>query len=42
MEGLDAASIADITGLTAANIAMKIHRMKKILAHRIREEHSHA
>ncbi len=42
LEGMDAASIADITGLTPANIAMKIHRIKKILAHRIREEHSHA
>ena len=42
LEGMDAASIADITGLTAANIAMKIHRIKKILAHRIREEQSHA
>ena len=42
LEGMDAASIADITGLTPTNIAMKIHRIKKILAHRIREEQSHA
>ena len=42
LEGLDAASIADITGLTPANIGMKIHRIKKILAHRIRKEQSHA
>ena len=42
LEGMDAASIADITGLTPANIAMKIHRIKKILAHRIREEQSYA
>jgi RNA polymerase sigma-70 factor, ECF subfamily len=42
LEEMDAASIADITGLTPANIAMKIHRIKKILAHRIREEKSHA
>jgi len=42
LEGMDAASIADITGLTPANIAMKIHRIKKILAHRIRKEQSHA
>jgi len=41
LEGLDAASIADITGLTSANITMKIHRIKKLLAHRIREEQSH-
>jgi RNA polymerase sigma-70 factor (ECF subfamily) len=42
LEGLDAAHIADITGLTPANIGMKIHRIKKILAHRIRREQSHA
>ena len=42
LEGLDGASIADITGLTPANIGMKIHRIKKILAHRIRKEQSHA
>jgi RNA polymerase sigma-70 factor, ECF subfamily len=42
LEGMDAASIADITGLTAGNIAMKIHRIKKILTHWIREEQSHA
>lgn len=42
LEEMDAASIADLTGLTPANIAMKIHRIKKILAHRIREEQSHA
>uniref|UniRef100_Q028U3 RNA polymerase, sigma-24 subunit, ECF subfamily n=1 Tax=Solibacter usitatus (strain Ellin6076) TaxID=234267 RepID=Q028U3_SOLUE len=42
LEGLDGASIAEITGLTQANIAMKIHRIKKILAHRIRKEQAHA
>lgn len=42
LEGLDAACIADLTGLTPANIGMKIHRIKKILAHRIRKEQSHA
>ena len=42
LEGMDAASIAEITGLTAANIAMKIHRIKKVLAHQVREEQSHA
>ena len=29
LEGMDAASIADVTGLTPANIAMKVHRMKE-------------
>ena len=42
LEEMEAASIAELTGLTPTNIAMKIHRIKKILAHRIREEHSHA
>ena len=42
LEGMDAVSIADITGLSPANIAMKIHRIKKILANGIRKEQSHA
>jgi RNA polymerase sigma-70 factor (ECF subfamily) len=42
LEELDAASIAEITGLSPANIAMKIHRIKKVLAHRVRKEQSHA
>lgn len=31
LEELDAASIAEVTGLSAANVAMKIHRIKKVL-----------
>jgi RNA polymerase sigma-70 factor, ECF subfamily len=31
LEGLDAASTGEITGLSAANVAMKIHRIKNIL-----------
>ncbi|MFN7996925.1 MAG: sigma-70 family RNA polymerase sigma factor [Bryobacteraceae bacterium] len=42
LEGLDTASIAEITGLTPANAGMKIHRIKKVLAHRIRKEQPHA
>jgi RNA polymerase sigma-70 factor (ECF subfamily) len=42
LEGMDGAAIANITGLTPANVAMKIHRIKKILTHRIREEQPHA
>src|SRR5262245_48739370 len=38
LEEMDAASIADITGLSAANVAMKIHRIKKILSRRFLEE----
>lgn len=34
LEGLDAVSIADIVGITPANTATKIHRIKKILSRR--------
>ena len=34
LEGLDAASIGEITGLSAANVATKIHRVKNILVRR--------
>ena len=34
LEGLDAASIADIMGITPANTATKIHRIKKLLGRR--------
>lgn len=33
LEGLDAAEIGEITGLSARNVATKIHRIKNILAH---------
>jgi RNA polymerase sigma-70 factor (ECF subfamily) len=31
LEGMDAGSIAEITGLSPANVAMKIHRIKDVL-----------
>jgi RNA polymerase sigma-70 factor (ECF subfamily) len=34
LEGTDAAGIAEITGVSAGNVATKIHRIKKILAGR--------
>ena len=34
LEGLDAASIGDITGISAGNVATKVHRVKKVLARR--------
>jgi RNA polymerase sigma-70 factor, ECF subfamily len=34
LEDVDAASIGEITGISAANVATKIHRIKKILARR--------
>lgn len=37
LEGLDAASIGEISGLSAANVATKVHRMKDALARRFRE-----
>ena len=37
LEGLDAVSIGEITGLSPANVAMRVHRIKNILARRFRE-----
>lgn len=37
LEDLDAASIADITGLSPANVSMRIHRIKNILAKRFHQ-----
>lgn len=41
LEGLDAASIADVTGLSTSNVATKIHRLKATLARRFHEGASH-
>ncbi len=38
LEELDTAAIAEITGLSAANVGMKIHRIKNILSSRFKEE----
>ena len=37
LEGMDAASIGEITGLSAVNVATKIHRIKGILARQFHE-----
>ena len=37
LEGMDAASTAEITGLSARNVATKIHRIKSVLARRFQE-----
>jgi len=42
LEGLDAASTAEITGLSAANVAMKVHRIKNILKRWFQEGEFHA
>lgn len=41
LEDLDANSIAEVTGLSAANVAMKIHRIKKVLKRWFGEGGSH-
>jgi RNA polymerase sigma-70 factor, ECF subfamily len=41
LEGMDAASIGEITGLSAGNVAMKIHRIKNVLARRFRQGGTH-
>ena len=38
LEDMDAASIAEITGLSPASVAMRIHRIKNILARRFHKE----
>ena len=42
LEGLDMNSIADITGLSPANVAMKVHRIKNLLTRRFRGEEARA
>jgi RNA polymerase sigma-70 factor (ECF subfamily) len=37
LEGVDAASIGEVTGLSAGNVATKIHRIKAVLARRFRD-----
>jgi RNA polymerase sigma-70 factor (ECF subfamily) len=37
LEGMDAASTAEITGLSARNVATKIFRIKQVLAQRFQE-----
>jgi RNA polymerase sigma-70 factor, ECF subfamily len=42
LEGMDANSTAEVTGLSASNVAMKIHRIKNILRRWFHEGESHA
>lgn len=42
LEGLDAVSIAEITGLSATAVAMRIYRIKNVLAARIHKGANHA
>jgi RNA polymerase sigma-70 factor (ECF subfamily) len=41
LEGMDASSIGEITGLSAPAVATKIHRIKNILARRFHERGHH-
>jgi RNA polymerase sigma-70 factor (ECF subfamily) len=41
LEEMDAAAIAEVTGLSRANVAMKVHRIKTILSGLLLEEKSH-
>jgi RNA polymerase sigma-70 factor, ECF subfamily len=42
LEEMDAVSIGEITGLSPGNVAMKIHRIKNILARRFHKGGDHA
>lgn len=42
LEGEEASAIAEVTGLSAANVATKIHRIKKLLKQQYSEGASHA
>ena len=42
LEGLDAGSTGEITGLSPANVAMKIHRIKNVLARQFHSGATHA
>jgi RNA polymerase sigma-70 factor (ECF subfamily) len=41
LEDMDAGCIGEITGLSAGNVAMKIHRLKNVLSRRFREGGRH-
>jgi len=41
LEGMDAASTGEIIGISPANVAMKIHRIKRILTRRFYEGERH-
>jgi len=42
LEGMDAVSIGEITGLSPANVAMKVHRIKAVLTRRFHSGVRHA
>ena len=42
LEGFDGAAIGEVTGISAANVATKVHRIKKVLAARFHQGASDA
>jgi RNA polymerase sigma-70 factor (ECF subfamily) len=42
LEGMDAAAIGEVTGLSARNVATKVHRIKNLLARNFNEGAGHA
>ncbi len=42
LEGLDAAAIGEVCGLTPGAVAMKVHRLKAVLVQRFSQRGSHA
>lgn len=42
LEGMDAAAIGELTGLSARNVATKVHRIKNLLARNFNEGAGHA
>lgn len=42
LEGMEAAEIGEVTGLSSANVATRIHRIKRLLARRFEEGGNHA
>jgi RNA polymerase sigma-70 factor (ECF subfamily) len=41
LEGVDAAGIAEVTGISSGNVATKIHRLKNILTRRFQAGGNH-
>jgi RNA polymerase sigma-70 factor, ECF subfamily len=41
LEGVDAAGIGEVTGLSAGNVATKVHRIKRLLSERFHEGGRH-
>jgi RNA polymerase sigma-70 factor (ECF subfamily) len=41
LDDIDAETISQITGMSASNVATKIHRIKRLLARQFHEDHNH-